>query len=185
MVVTVLFGSPHENGSTRALLDAFLSAFPPDCHTGLFSAYEMLPRPCVDCGGCRENGKRVFDDLDVFFDAVSRSDVLVIASPLYHYSFPAPVKAFIDRTQRFFGLPERERKLPCALLMCGGAPHANAATAERELFHALSAMGAYLSKTVVASGTDRSGVKEDCKKLAAIAAKSIIKELQGGKENEC
>ena len=108
MDVVVLFGSPREDGNTDGVLRFFLDnaadfGFGEFDHVRIFHAFEVLARPCVDCGFCRENrGKCCFEDLDFVFEKISECDLLIVASPIYNYSFPAPLKAIFDRCQRFF-----------------------------------------------------------------------------------
>lgn len=105
MKIAVLFGSPKKNGSTAKLLDSFLSSlqnFTTNYTVKIFRAYDIMPRPCMDCGFCAVNKECRCHDMDELVDELLRSDLLVIASPVYNYSFPAPLKAIIDRFQRFF-----------------------------------------------------------------------------------
>lgn len=100
----VLFCSPHSHGSTRMLLDGFLGEFKErrDWQLEEMDVYGMAPQPCTGCRACAQRERCAFDDLDGFDKALRRCDLLVVASPVYNDSFPAPMKALLDRCQRYF-----------------------------------------------------------------------------------
>ncbi|MCL2512276.1 MAG: flavodoxin family protein [Oscillospiraceae bacterium] len=98
----VLFGSPNNNGHTKKYLDEFLALLPPGGETEIIDAYGLRPAPCFGCGYCTENGKCKNNDLDGVFEKLSAADLAVIASPVYFYGFPAPLKAVVDRLQPLY-----------------------------------------------------------------------------------
>lgn len=102
MKVCILYGSPHNNRVTGGLLDTYLSTLPADAEITRFDAYRMSVHPCMGCGGCKKEGRCVHRDMDAVFQAVEESDLLVIATPVYYLSAPAPMKAVIDRFQPYF-----------------------------------------------------------------------------------
>ena len=96
-----LFGSPHENGFTRGLLDFFLAFLDKNCEVTVVNSYDEAVRPCIGCEKCK-SGKCVFNDMERINFLVNSSDVIVIASPVYNASFPAPLKAIFDRFQPYY-----------------------------------------------------------------------------------
>ena len=100
----VLFGSPHSHGFTARLLDSFLECF--QHHKGwevqVVDLYQQNPHPCTGCRACAKKEGCSFDDLDGLDKSLRACDLLVVASPVYNSSFPAPLKAWLDRTQRYF-----------------------------------------------------------------------------------
>lgn len=53
---------------------------------------------CRGCYGCVTKGECVFrDDFDKIAADLQDADGIVIASPVYWYTFPAQIKAVIDR----------------------------------------------------------------------------------------
>ncbi|MBR1811814.1 MAG: NAD(P)H-dependent oxidoreductase [Clostridia bacterium] len=102
MNVTAVFASPHRDGHTAALLRDFLHSLPQDAHVDMFDCYALAPKPCTDCGFCKTAGRCVSGELDALFQACERSDVLIVASPVYNYSVPAPLKAILDRAQPYY-----------------------------------------------------------------------------------
>lgn len=101
MKILVLFGSPHEKGFTRGLLDFFLGFLNKNCEVTVVNSYEKLVRACIGCEKCK-SGKCVFNDMEKINFLVNSSDVIVIASPIYNASFPAPLKAIFDRFQPYY-----------------------------------------------------------------------------------
>ena len=100
----VFFGSPHSHGFTARLLDSFLECF--QHHKGwevqVVDLYQQNPHPCTGCRACAKKEGCSFDDLDGLDKSLRACDLLVVASPVYNSSFPAPLKAWLDRTQRYF-----------------------------------------------------------------------------------
>ena len=90
--VLVLFGSPQSHGTTRKLLDSFLSGFHQnkDWSVEEVSLYELSPHPCTGCRACAKKEGCSFDDLDGLDKSLRACDLLVVASPVYNSSFPAP-----------------------------------------------------------------------------------------------
>ena len=114
--ITVLFGSPHKDGFTAQLLQQYLQEHHRHGEVTVFRSYDLAIQPCTDCGYCHEhlccwhNGR---DGYDQILQEIDRSDVLVIASPVYFFGFPSPLKAIIDRAQqRFYQYLENQRLKP-------------------------------------------------------------------------
>ncbi len=100
--VLAILGSPRADGMSARMLQAFLDELPPDCAKTVFSCYEQRPVPCDDCRFCAHTEGCSKRDLDAFYAALEEAALLVIATPVYHLSFPAPLKALIDRLQRYW-----------------------------------------------------------------------------------
>ena len=100
----VLFGSPHSHGHTARLLESFLECF--RRHGGweveVVDLTQLAPHPCTGCKACAKEERCAYPDLDALDKSLRACDLLVVASPVYNFSFPAPVKACVDRTQRYF-----------------------------------------------------------------------------------
>ena len=154
MKVLILYGSPHECGATRELLDKYLKTLE-DADVTEISAYGVNASPCVDCGACAQSGRCAFSDMDGIYEAVEQSDLLIFASPVYNLSFPSPMKAIIDRFQVYFSRrfalnlrPPIEKPRQAAVLLTyqsdkyGGASHA--VTALRMLCTVLNAKITYI-----------------------------------------
>ena len=67
MKILVLFGSPHENGFTRGLLDFLLAFLDKNCEVTVVNSYDEAVRPCIGCEKCK-SGKCVFNDYGAVHD---------------------------------------------------------------------------------------------------------------------
>lgn len=101
--IIILNGSPRKNGNTSALIDSFIKGAEESGNNVVrFNLQEMDVRPCI---GCLNGGKgkdknspcTLKDDMDKIYPAFTDADVLVLASPLYYWSFSAQLKMAIDR----------------------------------------------------------------------------------------
>lgn len=112
MNVTILMGSPRKNGNTAALLRPFTEELKAaGCETESFQLYDLELRGCTACRHCQEvwDGFHcaVQDDCQMIFDAVMWSKLVVLATPIYSWTCPAPMKAVLDRLvyglNKFYG----------------------------------------------------------------------------------
>lgn len=123
----VLFGSPHKNGTTAKLLQAFEKAFPEEAEWIQIDAYQDAVSSCLGCGYCETQNGCVNPDFDQIDQLLRTCDFLVVATPVYNLSFPAPLKAIFDRTQQYFSArfargekpPIAKHKKAVMLLTCG------------------------------------------------------------------
>ena len=122
-------GSPRGNGVCAKMLDAFLEELPPDAGITRFDCYRRRPIPCDDCRTCAGREGCAKRDLDDFYAALEEAALLVIATPVYNLSFPAPLKALIDRLQRYWSArfvlgkrPPIEKEKRLVLLTVSGSP---------------------------------------------------------------
>ena len=103
MYMTVLFASPRgAHSNTRALLVPFLETWRAAGHTAeVFSLFDLHIESCRACRGCQMDWEHpacvLADDMPAIFDAVLRSDILLLAAPIHSWFCPAPMKAALDR----------------------------------------------------------------------------------------
>lgn len=110
--ILVLFGSPKKQGHTKRLLDAFFSACPETVNVQTVYLYDVNPKACIDCNACKKQEKCVYDDLDSIFQQIQDANLIIVATPVYNYSLPSPLKAFFDRLQPYYyAVFEREENL--------------------------------------------------------------------------
>jgi len=102
MRALILMGSPRENGNTAQLLIPFteeLSARGTEVETVRLCGKDI--RPCTACRTCQKDwtvfGCRWRDDVQPIFDSILRSDLLVLATPIYSWYCTPPMKALLDR----------------------------------------------------------------------------------------
>ena len=176
MLITVLFASPRADGVTARLTEAFLSNCPTGAEIRRFDAYEMAVAPCIACNTCEKTGSCVMHDTDEFLSACGQSDVLLLATPVYNYSVPAPLKALFDRLQPLFAKPahnpESARRKGFLLVVCGASGLYSFDIVTRQVKNAFSELGFTLCGTAEAPLTDTVGLTDEelckAKELAAL-----------------
>lgn len=120
--IAVLSGSPRKGGNTDLLVEAFVRGAKEANTVEVLSVADYKVAPCTGCGGCMNTEAHSCvqkDDMELVFETLERSDVIVIASPVYFYGISAQLKAWIDRLHT----PKRN-KLPAkklGLILVGGA----------------------------------------------------------------
>lgn len=96
----ILNASPRQSGNTDYLLNIFLAEC--DCETVIYNMYNEKIAPCVACDACSTTGECFMQDNKHIIDDLFSCDYVIFASPIYCYSFPAPMKAFLDRLQPYY-----------------------------------------------------------------------------------
>mgnify|MGYP004534073247 FL=1 len=99
--ILILYGSPHKNGFTFQVLKRFLRDNFKD-EVKFINAYEKNAKPCIDCKKCRNVPGCIFKDMEDIDEYFKACEILIIASPIYNNSVPAPLKSIIDRMQRYY-----------------------------------------------------------------------------------
>ncbi|MDR3178836.1 MAG: flavodoxin family protein [Oscillospiraceae bacterium] len=98
----VLFGSPHKNGFTARVLEKIIGKSKNKVNFLSINAYEQKIHPCIDCKSCNEEITCRYDDFIILKDLLEKSDLIIIASPIYNMGFPSPLKSILDRMQPYF-----------------------------------------------------------------------------------
>jgi len=99
--VLAINGSPRKNGNTETVLDAFLKGVSEaGAEIEKIRLVDIEYKCCRGCNACHKKGVCIIkDNLTPIFDAISKADILVLASPIYSMTVTAEMKAFIDRGQ--------------------------------------------------------------------------------------
>lgn len=119
--IVVITGSARVNGNSSTMANAFIEESERLGYTvEKIDAPKLQIRPCIACNQCYSKGNPcVFDDdFNKIADKLLNADAIVIAAPVYWYSFPTAVKAVVDK---FFALYSGKRLFSgkkCALLSC-------------------------------------------------------------------
>lgn len=99
--IIILNGSPRKSGNTALLCDEFIKGATAAGHTiTLFNLREMDIHACL---GCMKGGKNPAspcmqkDDMEKIYPAYTEADIVVLASPMYYWSFTAQLKTAFDR----------------------------------------------------------------------------------------
>ena len=162
-LAVVLFGSPHPNGCTSQLLQVFLKQLDAQYRIITINAYEKNILPCTACGYCEKVDGCKYRDFEDIDRLLRTADLLIVATPAYNLTFPAPLKAIFDRMQRYFSLrfaqgikpPIKKHKRAVLLLTCGSYSDESAWILRRQLTMIFTVINATLEQEVVWKNTDR------------------------------
>ncbi len=99
--VLIVKGSPRKTGNTSTMADAFARGAEESGNT----VKEIVLKDknigdCFGCGACQINeGKCVQkDDMTEIYEDLKAADAIVLASPVYFYTWTSLMKRMIDRT---------------------------------------------------------------------------------------
>lgn len=121
--IVVITGSPRKGGNSDRMANAFIKGAGSQGNKLVkIAAADMNIHGCRACDACYSTGTPcVFhDDFNQIAGAIGEADVIVLATPMYWFSFSAQIKALIDR---WYSLNRSEKGLKgekqCVLLACG------------------------------------------------------------------
>lgn len=119
--IVLLTGSPRRGGNTMKMADAFEEAARSRGHeVKRYDTAMMKIGGCQACEKCYSAGRPCVQDdsFNEMADAIEAADGVVFAAPTYWYSFPAQIKAAMDR-MFCFAVGHREiAGKKCALITC-------------------------------------------------------------------
>jgi multimeric flavodoxin WrbA len=122
--VTAFVGSSRKNGvthrATRQFLDDLQSFGDVRSEVVFLSEYDV--RLCRGCKACFVRGEEfcpLHDDRDLLIDKMTRSDGVVLASPVYSFQVSAVMKAFLDRLGFAFHRPRFHGKAYTSIVVEG------------------------------------------------------------------
>lgn len=178
----VLFSSPRNNGYTKRLLDSFLCGVDNKYEVKIIDCYKLMPNPCTHCCVCEKSDLCIFHDLDEYDKLLNEAEVLVFASPVYNLSVPSPLKALIDRSQRYFSKrfslgikpPVKTHKKAVLLLTCGSNDRSGFEIIEKQLSRMFTILNTELFRKVCMPETDMITDTYQYEKQALEAAKKLI-----------
>jgi multimeric flavodoxin WrbA len=119
--IVVITGSPRKNGNSFAMTDAFIKAAERKGHSiTRYDAADMEIKGCNACESCfkTEMACIIDDDFNRMAPAIEEADAVVFATPLYWYTFPAKLKAAIDKFFAFYVGKRDIGNKECALMVC-------------------------------------------------------------------
>ena len=97
----IINGSPREKGVCAEVILQVKPYFA-DCEIKEYEVYKLAPAPCIACNYCEMHDGCSNHDLDIFFEDFEDADYIAFFTPVYNNFFPAPLKAVIDRFQRYY-----------------------------------------------------------------------------------
>ena len=119
--IVILTGSPRRKGNTFAMVDRFKEAAESKGHTiTQFDTAFMRVAGCRGCDKCysREGACIYRHEFNKVVGPLLDADFILIAAPVYWYSFPAQVKAVIDHFYAFCVGGKDFKGKQCALVSC-------------------------------------------------------------------
>lgn len=123
MKILMVYGSPHKNGTTKALADAFLSGADLQRHSVQeIRIADKNIGPCMGCEFCRSHDGVCVrrDDMNALYPALLEADLVVFVSPVYYFGFSAQMKTFIDRFYAVNAQLRAQNQKKAILLTAGG-----------------------------------------------------------------
>ena len=179
-----IVGSPREGGNTETLVRRALEAAESrGAETTLFHLGKMGVNPCKGCLVCKEKGRCVQeDDMAAIYEALHRTDGLVLGSPVYFATVSAQFKAFMDRlialidTDFRSRLPEGKRAV---LLFCQGDERGDAYLDGLKCVETTCEwLGIEVVERIVASGVEEPGEVAENTEIMGRVQEAAYKLLQ-------
>lgn len=120
--IVVLAGSERKEGNTDLMVQAFVKGAKEKHRIEIISVADHKVNPCTGCNSCfMREGHACYqkDDMELVYEKLKQTDILVIASPVYFYGISAQLKAIVDRLHTPMRNEFPIKKM--ALLLVGGA----------------------------------------------------------------
>lgn len=98
--ILILTGSPRKDGNTHALAQAFAQGAGLNNDVEIFSLADIKVNPCCGCNYCFTSANNICcqnDGMTALYDKLMKTDILVVASPIYFFGISSQLKAIIDR----------------------------------------------------------------------------------------
>ncbi|GAK36599.1 MULTISPECIES: flavodoxin family protein [Bacteroides] len=119
--IVVITSSPHKDGNSNKLAEAFIKGATSAGHqVSRFDASSKEIKPCIGCNNCFSKEDCACISKDDFNEAatlIMQSDMVVFATPVYWYTYPAKMKAVIDKFYSFLMTDRPETKNKETLLL--------------------------------------------------------------------
>lgn len=179
--VLMLDGSPRMESMSSTLGNWLVMSEQEKLEIYCYNAYKMNVGPCMACGWCDKNVGCVFDDMDEFFADFEAADYLVITTPVYNGGVPAPLKAIVDRFQRYYALrfahgvkPPVAKPKRAALVITAGSKGEGREYIEKMFTRQFTVLNTTLVTTVFVDSTDTKSVGFDEYHLAFEQGKKLF-----------
>lgn len=159
--ILVINGSPRKDSVSSALCESLISAAG-EAEIKKYNAYTLNAKPCMGCGYCDRNVGCCFSDLDEFMSDFEQADYFVISTPVYNSGVPAPLKAVVDRFQRYYALrfahgvkPPVAKHKKAALIITAGSKGEGKDEIKAMFERQFTVLNTELVTTVFFDGTDK------------------------------
>ena len=99
--ILIIKGRPRAEGNTATMADIFAKGT--NQHHNIVTENVIKKKIIGDSSGCaicQQNGGKCVqdDDMNEIYDEMHKADVIVLACPVYFYTWPSLMKRMIDRT---------------------------------------------------------------------------------------
>ncbi len=166
----IIYGSPKADSFTAKLLKAELKNIDGDFE--VFNCFETPPIPCNACNLCEIKYGCKNSDLDLFFKKFEMAERIIMAFPVYNGSFPAPLKALIDRFQWLYSarfsqniMPPIKNKRDFILVITKGSDTDYTDIILEQIKPLFTISGCTLRRIVMLKNTDNISVSDDFKPI--------------------
>lgn len=126
MKVLVLNGSPHPNGNTKSMVEAFRAgALSAGHQVDVMDVCRMKINGCLACEYCHTKGHGECvqkDDMAKIYQLLNEAEMLVLASPIYYHGITGQLKCALDRfySAAYPSSPPKLKK--AAMILSSGDP---------------------------------------------------------------
>jgi multimeric flavodoxin WrbA len=187
MQILTVLGSPRRHGNTAKALGWVEDQFRADRHAvDHVNILDFNVGGCRECLMCKKGGTEKLcaldDDAIEIFQRMAKSDLVLLASPIFCWGFPAQIKALIDRTYCLMDfdvprtdLPRLRGKAMALMLTAGGDRIDNADLVFRGFHHMVGLLRTRLAGTwLVPNCTEPEALGEDVRRHAVEFARTLI-----------
>jgi len=156
--ITGIKGSPRSESNSSRMLEEVLKGcnkaaenFNQEIIKNIIKPHERNISACIACFHCDRTGECIYrDDMPELIKTFDRSEIIIVASPIFFNGMPSTLKKMIDRCQPIWAskfrlerpIIDRNKKRRGLLLGCAGAPE------YQDQFTALKTVGRMFFKTV-------------------------------------
>lgn len=122
MNILVWNGSPRANGNTAAMVKAFVEGANENGHN--ITVVDICRKKIAGCLGCeychtKGNGRCIQqDDMQEIYPILEEAEMIVLASPIYYYSFAGQLQCAINR---IYALDQPKHLKKAALILSSGS----------------------------------------------------------------
>lgn len=120
--ILVLTGSPRKGGNSDLLADAFIKGAEAAGHEiSKFDCGHKNIKPCIACNACYSIERACIfgDDFNELASLLEHSDMIVLVTPMYWFTFSAQLKAGLDKMYALLIGGRQSSIQESMLLACG------------------------------------------------------------------
>ena len=123
MKILVLNGSPHANGNTKALIEAFAKGAQSAGHEVVECPIgTMKINGCLGCNWCHTKGEGQCvqkDDMQNVYPELASAEMIVLASPVHYFGFSGQLQSAVTR----FYAPFKPAATKYAMILSSHSPN--------------------------------------------------------------